>query len=97
MKTPNFKILSIRPDMVVINDVGPWDVFPTVTNNPETTIETLRSGGVLVPGARLFYLDSYGDKGELKMGEDGKFEGYGCMGERDEVVVAAGKIMGLGQ
>ena len=51
---------------LVIQDMGPWDRYPTITNAPEPTVAEclplLRHGPFF---RRLFYVDSSGDLAEL--------------------------------
>lgn len=56
----------------VIRDVGPWDSFPTVTNDAEWVVEQLAPE---LEGRRLFYYDSDGELDELVI-VDGRFSGY---------------------
>jgi hypothetical protein len=77
MRRANYKILDVNPEKgcVTIQDVGPWDLFPTVTNSAEGVVEQLVSVGFLPPGRRLFCIDSEGTLDELKI-KDGKFDGF---------------------
>ena len=43
---------------LVIQDIGPWDEYPTVTNDAERVVEALIKEGRLPEGRRLFYFDS---------------------------------------
>jgi hypothetical protein len=73
------------PDVLVIRDVGPWDEFPTVTNDAEYVVRACTGTGALFPkggpgrGARLrrlWYYDSDGELGELRHDCKGKFLGF---------------------
>lgn len=77
MRNPNFEIVEAESsdECLVIRDVGPWDKHPTVTNNPESVVELLISGGVLQTGQRLEYYDSEGRRDQLLV-KDGKFAGF---------------------
>lgn len=49
---------------LVIVDLGPWDRYPTVTNDAEAVVAELVGSGQLA-GRRLFYFDSEGEPGEI--------------------------------
>ena len=76
MKTANFVIIIDQPEYMVIDDLGPWDEFPTITNSAEEVVLELASR---LNGRRLFYCDSEDVYDELKV-EDGRFAGFqaGC-------------------
>lgn len=67
-----FKILEATDTSVLIRDIGPWDQCFTVTNDAEGVVDRLRP---ILGRRRLFYFDSEGDLGELKV-ENGKFAGF---------------------
>lgn len=71
----NYKIERRTPVAIVIRDIGPWSLWMTVTNAAEETVAELLADGELPPGRRLFYLDSEGEPGELKVSE-GRFAGF---------------------
>jgi hypothetical protein len=79
MKTPNYRILKSGVDHVIIEDVGPWDRYPTITNGAEEVVEDLFKNAKLTNGQRLFYVDSEGQFDELKV-KNGQFAGFapGC-------------------
>jgi hypothetical protein len=58
-----------------IQDVGPWDRHPTVTNDAEWVVADLARKGLLPEGRRLFYLNSDGQRDEL-LHADGRFVGF---------------------
>ena len=68
----NFTIVSRTSDCLVIKDIGPWDVYPTVTNQAETVVKQLAPG---LDGRRLEYIDSEGQQDELLV-KDGEFAGF---------------------
>ncbi len=71
-RSPNFDVVDENEERVLIKDLGPWDQFPTITNNAEKTVE------IMVPvlrGRRLHYLDSEGNEDQLLV-KDGKFAGF---------------------
>ena len=69
----NYILMSVTEDRVIIKDIGPWDVYPSVSNNAERVVEELMPK---LNGRRLFYYDSEGEFGELVI-KDGKFFGFG--------------------
>ena len=80
MGTRHARYVVIRDDFlqeapVVIEDVGPWDQHPTITNDAEWVVEQLVNQGRLPTGRRLFYIDSDGQKDELLV-KDGRFAGF---------------------
>jgi hypothetical protein len=87
-RMPAFVIVRNTPKMdkpIVIRDVGPWDAYPTVTNEIEAVIEKLRSRGLLPADRRLLYYDSEGMLTEAVM-EAGAFVAYrNVRGEEEEI------------
>lgn len=79
MKSPNYRIVCETPSYVLIEDVGPWDKVPTVTNNPEEVVRQLAPG---LGDRRLYYIDSQGDTDQLLV-EDGRFAGFHCGGPEE--------------
>jgi hypothetical protein len=79
MKTPNYRILKSGIDHVIIEDIGPWSMFPTITNGAEEVVADLFMNDKLKNGQRLFYVDSEGQLDELKV-DNGRFAGFapGC-------------------
>ena len=72
MKPANFLIVQDLPDRLVIKDIGPWDQFPTVTNDVEQVVARLQ---FRLAGRRLFYYDSYGQFDEILV-KKGEFAGF---------------------
>lgn len=72
--------LCNRP--LVLRDVGPWDRFPTVTNDAEGVVLHYFNAGKLPEGRRLLYYDSEGQLTELKH-EAGVFKGFAPATEAD--------------
>lgn len=71
---PHFKVEEIQ-EGILITDLGPWDLFPTVTNRGKEVVEFLYYHGYIKPGQSLFYIDSEGTKGRI-LHSDGKFTGF---------------------
>lgn len=64
-------------DKLVINDIGPWPEYMTVTNCAEQVVEELYEKGLLPPGRKLYYYDSDGNLDELLHDGAGRFQGFG--------------------
>ena len=60
---------------LVIQDMGPWDQHPTVTNDAEHVVKELVAKGLLPPGRQLHYYDSNGARDQILI-KDGKFAGF---------------------
>lgn len=60
---------------LVIRDLGPWDRYPTVTNDVEKVVRELVDFGYLEPTARLFYWDSDGRLDQILV-VGGQFYGF---------------------
>jgi len=68
----NFRIVSKAEDRIILEDVGPWDEYLTITNDAENVVNLLLPG---LKGRRLLYYDSEGELTELLI-HDGKFRGF---------------------
>lgn len=70
----HWNLLSISPERIVLEDVGPWDRYMTITNAAESVVEEVnqRYG---IGKRRLFYYDSSDELTELLV-KDGKFAGF---------------------
>lgn len=66
-KIAHYEIKSVEstPEVLVIEDLGPWDQYPTVTNSAREVVEALIKSGELVRGRRLRYYDSDGNLDEI--------------------------------
>lgn len=72
----NFQILKDLPGKpLLILDMGPWDRYPTITNDAEALVEALREAGYLPDGRKLIYYDSEGELGEILV-KNGAFAGF---------------------
>lgn len=60
----NYRVLSSSDTELVIEDLGPWTRYMTVTNNAESVVAELHRSGQL-GDRRLFYYDSDGRRDEL--------------------------------
>ena len=69
-RCPVYEFVSITPGEIIIKDIGPWDLHPTITNSAESVIDDLRKAQLLrsdVEGGlrRVLYYDSLGQLDEL--------------------------------
>lgn len=72
MRSANWSVVEDKSDRVVLQDVGPWDKYPTITNDAEEVVRQIAPG---LRGRRLFYYDSEGRLDELVV-KDGVFSGF---------------------
>jgi len=74
MKTrkANYLIIEDTEDYLLIQDVGPWNIYLTITNAAEYVAAELASQ---LGDRRLEYIDSDGQRDQLLV-KDGKFAGY---------------------
>jgi hypothetical protein len=80
-----FNVLESTDSYVLIRDVGPWDRYPTVTNDAEAVVKRL----LRPTPRRIFYFDSDGDLGEVVV-KDGQFAGFApCSSVRKSMEGAA--------
>jgi len=68
----NYRIIDETDEYVLIQDLGPWDVYLTVTNDAENVVKELSK---IIGNKRLEYIDSDGDRDQLLV-KDGKFAGF---------------------
>lgn len=74
----NFTILHNSPEVIVLQDLGPWDHFKTITNDAENVIKYLHKSGRLVPPTKqVVYADSDGEPTRLLHDGAGNFTGFG--------------------
>jgi len=66
---------NVPGEPLYIRDVGPWDRFPTVTNDAEAVVDYLRAHNLVWQGRRLIYCDSDGHWDEILL-KDGSFSGF---------------------
>ena len=71
----NVLTIASTPEVLIIEDTGPWDAHRTVTNDAERVVANLISDGLLPEGRRLWYYDSEGSLDELVI-KDGRFYEY---------------------
>lgn len=74
MRGARFEVLETTENSLVIQDIGPWGVYPSVTNDAENVVAKLHSDGSL--GCRLlYYYDSEGQMDRI-LHQNGKFIGF---------------------
>lgn len=81
----NYNIVRETPLMVLLQDIGPWDQYKTITNAPETVVAEMIAQRL--GERRLFYIDSSGETDELLI-TDGAFAGFtsGNAGRADGLI-----------
>ena len=72
MSNTNYILIEDEPDHLCIQDVGPWDVYMTVTNAAEDVVRELAEQ---LGDRRLEYIDSDGRRDQLLV-ENGRFVGF---------------------
>lgn len=76
MRAPNFTVVEITERVVLVEDCGPWDEYPTITNNPEPVVaEMVHALGIDLGGRELHYIDSDGQTDRILV-EGGKPRGF---------------------
>jgi len=75
MNRANYIIVAESRKALIIQDIGPWDRYPSVTNDAEDVVRELVGRGFLPEGRRLFYCDSDGQLDEILV-KDGQFVGF---------------------
>jgi hypothetical protein len=71
----NYKVLSATEEKVVLQDLGPWDEYLTITNGIEHVVGLLVEEGLLKSGTLLYYYDSEGEYTGVTV-RGGKFVGF---------------------
>lgn len=66
----NYKIIDDNPKYLLIEDVGPWDAYRSVTNDADSVVWELRGGLNQRP---LYYVDTLGSISRLDYDKDYKF------------------------
>lgn len=76
----NYIIIEDTPEYLLIEDVGPWNIYLTITNGAESVVEELAEQ---LGTRRLEYIDSSGDRDQLLV-DDGKFVGFAPIPKSEE-------------
>ena len=74
----NFTIISTAPDVIVLQDLGPWDHFSTITNDAEAVVKYLFKSGQATGTKQIIYYDSDGETTKLNHDGMGNFTGFSC-------------------
>jgi hypothetical protein len=77
MLKSNFIINRITPEVVELEDIGPWDQYRTITNDAEAVVAYLHQKQILTPEKQIIYTDSDGEWTEIYHDGVGNFEGFG--------------------
>lgn len=84
MKTPNYEQVDVTDKRILTRDLGPWDQYPTITNNAEAVVaELVTAFGEDLGGRELHYIDSEGDTDRLLV-ENGRFAGFKFLPRTEE-------------
>jgi Mg2+/Co2+ transporter CorC len=70
-----FTVIEVSDNVLQIRDDGPWDRYPTVTNDVEAVVADLHAK-CLLGRRRLLYADSNGDVDEIRHDGAGRFLGF---------------------
>jgi hypothetical protein len=70
----NYSVKEVTDKRIVLEDLGPWDKYMTITNAAESVVEEIEQA-YGIGNRRLFYYDSDGEFTELLV-KDGQFAGY---------------------
>ena len=81
----NFRMVLTTKDFMLLEDVGPRDVWLTITNGVDGVVKELIHNGKLQNYQRLFYIDSMNDIGEIKFTIHGGFERFEPLSTKDDV------------
>lgn len=81
---PRYAVIKVTDAWMLVRDIGPWDVRPTITNVPEIVVEELRDR---LEDRKLYYIDSYGEVDELIV-KEGRFRSF-APGAPEEVKLEA--------
>lgn len=73
MRKANYRIVSESLTHIIIQDMGPWDQHPTITNAAEEVVAELSPR--MLNGQKLLYYDSEGQVDELIV-KNGQFAGF---------------------
>ncbi len=69
----NYLVRERTSKRIVLEDIGPWDRYMSITNAAESVVEAEVANGL--GDRRLFYYDTDGELTELLV-KDGRFAGF---------------------
>jgi hypothetical protein len=73
----NFTILTNTTEVIVLEDLGPWDHFSTITNDAEAVVKYLFKSGQATGTKQIVYFDSDYIATELCHDGKGNFTRFG--------------------
>lgn len=74
----NFTIISNTPEAIVLEDLGPWTTYKTITNDAEAVVQYLyKSHRLTTEDKQIVYYDSEGEATRLLHDGRGNFVGFG--------------------
>lgn len=73
----NFTILTNTAQVIVLEDLGPWDHFKTITNDAEAVVQYLFKSNQATGTKQIVYFDSEGEATQLGHDGKGNFTGFG--------------------
>ena len=73
----NFTILTNTTQVIVLEDLGPWDTYKTITNDAEAVVKYLFKSGQATGTKQIVYFDSDYIATELCHDGKGNFTGFG--------------------
>jgi hypothetical protein len=72
----NFTILTNTTQVIVLEDLGPWDTYKTITNEAEAVVKYLFKSGQATGTKQIVYCDSDGENTKLNHNGMGNFTGF---------------------
>lgn len=88
--TANFRVVGFSSKWILIQDLGPWDQYKTITNAAESVVASIASAyGEDLGGRRLAYIDSEEDVDELVV-RDGRFANFEFLSKSDLQQIQSG-------
>lgn len=79
MARANYRVVEKSSSHILLQDLGPWDRHPTITNDAEAIVDAFHYE---LGDRRLFYIDSEGRKDEILVDHRKRFVGF-APGETD--------------
>ena len=73
----NFSIVVDTEDLIVLEDLGPWHTYQTITNDAEAVVEYLYNSGLASGSKKIVYFDSEYIATELNHDGVGNFIAFG--------------------
>jgi len=70
MKRSNYNVIADTETYILLQDVGPWDKYKTITNDIDDVLSDLKT---ILNNRELRYIDSDGDVSIVEYSETYKF------------------------